>query len=34
MKPGDVIAFAGKDNFSDIIKWAIRSNVSHLISSN
>lgn len=30
MKPGDVIAFAGKDNFSDIIKWATRSNVSHV----
>jgi len=30
MQPGDVIAFAGKDNFSDIIKWATRSNVSHV----
>lgn len=30
MKPGDIIAFAGKDNFSDIIKWATRSNVSHV----
>lgn len=30
MRPGDVIAFAGKDNFSDIIKWATRSNVSHV----
>jgi hypothetical protein len=30
MKPGDVIAFAGKDNFSDVIKWATRSNVSHV----
>jgi hypothetical protein len=30
IQPGDVIAFAGKDNFSDIIKWATRSNVSHV----
>jgi hypothetical protein len=30
MRPGDVIAFAGKDNFSDLIKWATRSNVSHV----
>jgi hypothetical protein len=30
MKPGDVIAFAGKGNFSEIIKWATRANVSHV----
>jgi len=30
MRPGDVIAFAGKDNFSDVIKWATRSNISHV----
>lgn len=30
MKPGDVIAFSGKGNFSEIIKWATRSNVSHV----
>lgn len=30
MQPGDVIAFSGKGNFSDIIKWAIRANVSHV----
>lgn len=30
MRPGDVIAFSGKDNFSDIIKWATRSNTSHV----
>lgn len=30
MKPGDVIAFSGKGNFSDIIKWATRSAVSHV----
>lgn len=29
MQPGDVIAFSGKGNFSDIIKWATRANVSH-----
>jgi cell wall-associated NlpC family hydrolase len=30
MKPGDVIAFGGKGNFSQIIKWATRSEVSHV----
>lgn len=30
MKPGDVIAFSGKGNFSEIIKWATRSQVSHV----
>ena len=30
MKPGDVIAFGGKGNFSEIIKWATRSSVSHV----
>jgi len=30
MKPGDVIAFGGKGNFSEIIKWATRSTVSHV----
>jgi hypothetical protein len=30
MKPGDVIAFAGKGNFSEIIKWATRGQVSHV----
>ncbi len=30
MKPGDVIAFGGKGNFSQIIKWATRSTVSHV----
>jgi hypothetical protein len=30
MRPGDLIAFSGKDNFSDIIKWATRSNTSHV----
>lgn len=30
MKPGDVIAFGGKGDFSNIIKWATRSNVSHV----
>jgi len=30
MKPGDVIAFGGKGNFSEIIKWATRSGVSHV----
>jgi len=30
MKPGDVIAFSGKGNFSEIIKWATRSSVSHV----
>lgn len=30
MKPGDIIAFGGKGHFSDIIKWATRSVVSHV----
>ena len=30
MKAGDVIAFGGKGNFSEIIKWATRSTVSHV----
>jgi hypothetical protein len=30
MKAGDVIAFSGKGNFSEIIKWATRSSVSHV----
>lgn len=30
MQPGDIIAFSGKGNFSEIIKWATRSNVSHV----
>jgi hypothetical protein len=30
MNPGDVIAFGGKGNFSQIIKWATRSSVSHV----
>jgi hypothetical protein len=30
MKAGDVIAFSGKGNFSDIIKWATRAAVSHV----
>lgn len=30
MKPGDVIAFSGKGNFSEIIKWATCSSVSHV----
>jgi hypothetical protein len=30
MQPGDVIAFSGKGNFSEIIKWATRANVSHV----
>lgn len=30
MKPGDVVAFGGKGNFSEIIKWATRSTVSHV----
>jgi len=30
MQPGDVIAFGGKGNFSEMIKWATRSNVSHV----
>ena len=30
MQPGDIIAFGGKGNFSEIIKWATRSTVSHV----
>ena len=30
MKPGDVIAFGGKGQFSEFIKWATRSAVSHV----
>ncbi|UOG92591.1 MAG: hypothetical protein L3K52_02370 [Candidatus Thiothrix sulfatifontis] len=30
MKPGDVIAFSGKGNLSELIKWATRANVSHV----
>lgn len=30
MKAGDVIAFSGKGNFSEIIKWATRASVSHV----
>jgi hypothetical protein len=30
MKPGDVIAFGGKGHFSEIIKFATFSNVSHV----
>jgi hypothetical protein len=30
MNPGDVIAFSGKGNFSEIIKWATRASVSHV----
>lgn len=30
MRPGDVVAFSGKGDFSQIIKWATRSNVSHV----
>lgn len=30
MKPGDVIAFSGKGNFSELIKWSTRSSVSHV----
>ncbi len=30
MKPGDVIAFGGKGHFSEIIKFATRSEVSHV----
>lgn len=29
MKAGDVIAFSGKANFSELIKWATKANVSH-----
>ncbi|MCP4748192.1 MAG: hypothetical protein GY874_18955 [Desulfobacteraceae bacterium] len=30
MHPGDVIAFGGKKNISEIIKWATKSSVSHV----
>jgi hypothetical protein len=30
MQPGDVVAFGGKGDFSDIIKWATRASVSHV----
>lgn len=30
MRAGDVIAFSGKGQFSEIIKWATRSAVSHI----
>lgn len=30
MKPGDIIAFSGKGHFSEIIKWATCSQVSHV----
>ena len=30
MKPGDIIAFSGKGQFSEIIKWATSSGVSHV----
>jgi hypothetical protein len=30
MKAGDIIAFSGKGDFSEIIKWATRSAVSHV----
>ena len=30
MRAGDVIAFSGKGEFSDIIKWATRAPVSHV----
>lgn len=30
MQPGDVIAFSGKGQFSEIIKWVTRANVSHV----
>jgi len=30
MQPGDVIAFCGKESVSEVIKWATRSNVSHV----
>lgn len=30
MKAGDVIAFSGKGNFSEIIKWATRAPISHV----
>ena len=30
VRPGDIIAFGGKGNFSELIKWATRSTVSHV----
>jgi len=30
MKPGDIIAFSGKGQFSEIIKWATAASVSHV----
>ena len=30
MKTGDVIAFSGKGQFSDLIKWKTKSNISHV----
>lgn len=30
VKPGDIIAFGGKGNFSQLIKWATRAAVSHV----
>ena len=30
MQPGDVIAFGGKSNFSEFIKWSTKSAVSHV----
>lgn len=30
MRPGDVIAFSGKGDFSEIIKWVTRAEVSHV----
>jgi len=30
MKPGDIIAFAGTSDFSELIKWMTRSSVSHI----
>lgn len=30
VKPGDIIAFGGKGNFSELIKWATRATVSHV----
>ena len=30
VRAGDIIAFGGKGNFSEIIKWATRASVSHV----
>lgn len=30
MLPGDIVAFSGKNNFSDVIKWATGASVSHV----